>query len=501
MATNVLRITVRFLDPEPSFHGKRDGGEPDWPPSPLRLFQALVDAAASRWRGSQFDDCAKPALVALQGLTPEIVAPEHRVGTPFRTAVPNNDLDVWAGPISKGNEPKKQPNELKTMKTIQPIRVRIGEGKDKDALYYLYPMPELLADKRTELVNVIGAAARSVTHLGWGIDMVAADADVISEEDAAKLPGHRWRVVPAGGVPLRVPKVGTLDDLIRKHENFLGRLPEGGGFKPVPPLSCFDTVQYYSDTAPGCVAPARPFAAFSLLTPDAEQTAAFDKLTGTRDVAGLIRHLLDSEYERFDFDADTRGTYVNGHNADGTPVRGAAADRRLMFLPLPTINHALGRVEAIRRLLVVGPAGDTARIEDLGRRLCGEVLEHIGTPRALLTVLPKSDWVLRQYTDESDVWSTVTPAVFPGHHKGDLDEGDRLARLMFAHAGLPDPAELWWRPVGFRAGVEMANRYTRPDNMDGSIYHLRVRFPRKVRGPLAVGAGRYRGFGLLAVDS
>ena len=86
---------------------------------------------------------------------------------------------------------------------------------------------------------------------------------------------------------------------------------------------------------------------------------------------------------------------------------------------VPTINHALGRVESIRRLLVVGPPGDTARIDDLGRRLCGEVLEHDNQPRALLTVLPKSDWVLRQYTGESEVWSTVVPAVFPGHHKGD----------------------------------------------------------------------------------
>ena len=57
--SNVLRILVRFLDPEPAFHGKRDGGEPEWPPSPLRLFQALVDAAASRWRESQFGGYAK----------------------------------------------------------------------------------------------------------------------------------------------------------------------------------------------------------------------------------------------------------------------------------------------------------------------------------------------------------------------------------------------------------------------------------------------------------
>ncbi len=37
-----LCISATFLDGR--FHGRRDGGESEWPPSPLRLFQALVAA-------------------------------------------------------------------------------------------------------------------------------------------------------------------------------------------------------------------------------------------------------------------------------------------------------------------------------------------------------------------------------------------------------------------------------------------------------------------------
>jgi CRISPR-associated protein Csb2 len=33
------------------------------------------------------------------------------------------------------------------------------------------------------------------------------------------------------------------------------------------------------------------------------------------------------------------------------------------------------------------------------------------------------------------------------------------------------------------------------------LYHVRVRFPHSVSGPLSVGSGRYRGLGLFAVDS
>jgi len=43
-------ISVTFLDP--AFHGRADGGEPEWPPSPLRLFQSLVAAAHEGWKGS-----------------------------------------------------------------------------------------------------------------------------------------------------------------------------------------------------------------------------------------------------------------------------------------------------------------------------------------------------------------------------------------------------------------------------------------------------------------
>jgi CRISPR-associated protein Csb2 len=61
--TGYLRITATFL--ASCFHGRRDGDEPEWPPSPLRLFQALVAASAGRW--NQRTDLTH-ALLALQWL-------------------------------------------------------------------------------------------------------------------------------------------------------------------------------------------------------------------------------------------------------------------------------------------------------------------------------------------------------------------------------------------------------------------------------------------------
>lgn len=491
-----LRICIRFLDPVPSFCGQRDDNEPEWPPSPLRVFQAFIDASASRWHGQRFDEHGVPALAWLEALPrPCIIAPSCHISVPFRISGPNNDMDAPASLWIKGKEPEKphRPVDLRALKLVHRSFLLRRNEQDDLSLHYLFSLP----DGQCTHLGVLKAAARSITHLGWGIDMVAADADVISEEDALALPGHRWRAVESGGVPLRVPKRGTLQDLIRKHKDFLNRMTIDG-FKPVPPLSEFRVVNYHSDTAYGSVLPGRPYAAFRLMTPDGEGTKSFSLFNGSRNIAGLTRRLIADTAIRFGFTPNEVRALVQGHAEDSTPLRGEGANQRLQFLPLPTINSTLHRVERIRRILIAGPLGEVERIRQIQHRLSGELLIHGEQPQAMLEPLPKSDWVLQRYVGNSAVWSTVVPAVFPGHHKGDLEKGTELAHRMFEHAGLPDPIELQWRSVGFRPGAGLANRYERPDKLVGSMFHLRVRFARPITGPLAIGAGRFRGFGLLA---
>ena len=42
-----LLLTVRFLDAR--YHGQADGGRREWPPSPMRLFSALLAGAKADW--------------------------------------------------------------------------------------------------------------------------------------------------------------------------------------------------------------------------------------------------------------------------------------------------------------------------------------------------------------------------------------------------------------------------------------------------------------------
>ena len=71
-----LCISVHFLGGE--FHGRGDHGEPEWPPSPLRLFQALVAAGARLDEGT-----GQEALQWLERQpAPSIVASERAAVQP-----------------------------------------------------------------------------------------------------------------------------------------------------------------------------------------------------------------------------------------------------------------------------------------------------------------------------------------------------------------------------------------------------------------------------------
>src|ERR1700728_3852284 len=77
------------------FHDGRYHGRPDWPPSPARLFQALVSGAARR---EMLEEEDRHAFVWLESLeAPVIAAPPMRAGQSFRNFVPNNDLDAIGG--------------------------------------------------------------------------------------------------------------------------------------------------------------------------------------------------------------------------------------------------------------------------------------------------------------------------------------------------------------------------------------------------------------------
>jgi CRISPR-associated protein Csb2 len=508
-----LCISIRLLDA--TFHGRADGNELEWPPSPLRLFQALVCAAAARWRTSEsFPEVATPACRWLEALgAPVIVTPSTVEGAPFRLSVPNNAMDVVARAWSRGNTSNvgdANPATHRTMKTVRPMHL-LGE----DVVHYLWELSDTVRADFDTHKEVLFAAARSVVALGWGIDMAIGNGQLLGKEAADSLSGEggeRWRPV-RGTVPvrLRVPRQGTLAALVTRYEAFLNRLPPSGGFIPVPALTTFATIGYCRDTD---MTP-RPLAAFALLTPDAERFRAFDTVRCTPAVAGMVRHAAGqaATLHRPD-DPKWVDTFVRGHG-DG-PSHRATTDYRFAYIPVPTIEERKqnGRtnfvVGSIRRVLVVEPPGGTGtEVAWVRQRLSGQLLidEHTRQPMATLSLIPTNDRRLRWYVPEkgATVWSTVTPVILPGYDDNDPRKAERLLRKTLEQVGFPprlqQEAVLEWRPVGFRPGLDLASRYRLGAHHDRlPRYHMRIIWPVPVRGPLCLGTGRYYGMGLFAAE-
>ena len=129
-----LHISATFLDSR--FHGRGDGGEPEWPPSPLRLMQAIVAANADRI-GTE-----GPLDQALRWLEqqppPMIFAPRCESAAAYCLSVPNNAMDLVGKAWTKGNyfgTGDSNPATHRTMKTVRPMRMIEG-----DTVYYLWPM-------------------------------------------------------------------------------------------------------------------------------------------------------------------------------------------------------------------------------------------------------------------------------------------------------------------------------------------------------------------------
>src|SRR5271157_5988588 len=114
-------LTVRWLDDR--YHGLLDRDGPrEWPPSPFRLFQALVAGAA---RCGKLESTIGESLAWLQSLDPPvIIAPRSGAAQVVTRFVPNNDGD---------KVPDRQ-NRLKG-KTFRPTLML-----DPPVIHYIWPI-------------------------------------------------------------------------------------------------------------------------------------------------------------------------------------------------------------------------------------------------------------------------------------------------------------------------------------------------------------------------
>jgi CRISPR-associated protein Csb2 len=540
-------LSFRFLDQR--FHGQAEAGEPEWPPSPLRVFQALVTASSRIGRG-QLHQSAVAALKWLEGISaetpPVIVAPStvapDSLSPGYCLSVPNNAMDIVAKAWCRGNDSNKgdaSPATHRTLKGMRPVHLQTD-----DAVHYLWPLQAPLSDEIHDQVETLVRCARSVSALGWGIDMAIGDAGIFTVDQAKVLTGEKW--LPSSAISsegLRVPVPGTLENLSKRHNGFLKRL-EGDKFTPPPPLSRFAKFEYRRDIDP----PRRSVAAFALLNLDARGFRTFDTTKWALTVAGMTRHATRCAAERSGWAESKVDTLVLGHgeSRDGSE-HVSVGNRRFAYLPLPSIEaRGPGKaavVGSVRRVMLAAfDEGYEREIEWARSALSGQLLipeqaqkiectEVAREPLGVLSLLPAADPVVRSYLRPSSTWATVTPVVLPGHddpahYRRRLKDGvkseeqkrllgilsERVAGLIrkaITQAGISqamaDMARIEWRKAGYWRGTELADRYGVPDHLKRfPRYHVKIQWRDEsgqsitVPGPICLGGGRFYGLGLMA---
>ncbi len=482
-----LCISVRWLDSR--YHGRVDDGDSaEWPPSPLRLFQALLAGAKRVHWTNQLAESFRWLETASERQPPAMAAPAAQSASPYTLFVPNNDTDR-AGDMQRA------------AKIVRPTIL-----PEECIAHYLWPVS---SDERKHAENIV-ACTKHLTVLGLGIDLAFANGQIINDAAAAMLPGIRWTPLPAhifSGHPMRTPVAGTLERLELVYASQLSRLADGISHPPLP-FRAYNITSYHRSDAQL----PRPNIVFKLVD-EANKTYSHPHAQLIH-VAAWVRHAA-IEWTRANPRLRDLAEFVSGHGD-----RLKSDYRQLSYIPLPSIGHMHTEPD-IRRVIVAEPVGSSGEaLRRVAAFLHGTLLKpETAASRngpVIRLVRSQPDGVTRQYLGSSDSWVSVTPVILPGHDDHKPAKTEKLIQKALRQSGIEQPCEFTWSAVPNFKNCLAAYKhdrngrrigYFRPGHLqDGTAVHVRLRFkqadgtPIRVAGPLCVGAGRHCGLGVFAVE-
>lgn len=490
-------------------------GKPEWPPHPARVFMAMAAA--------HFETGEDPAEATALKFIEKIDSPSVILASPAQPRsvvthyVPVNDnLDPGGAPlpILRSRQPRDFP------------RVR----PDDPVVYYCWADADADAGTARALQCVCGKVTR-IGHSSSLVRMWLAENPAISE-----MHGH-W--IPDDLKPqeqLRAVTPGSLDELRRLYRSddmaefdrldVLIATSKGnakkeakqelatrfGGTRPQPARPDFQITTGYRIERPSAQVPPHSVWNEGLLIfglrPIENAHPRMDILSSPALVGGLRRAMLKT--------AEPYGPipeFISGHKPDSTAT---PSDRpHCAILPLPFVGreHADGHILGVALALPGNVAAkDRLFLARIMAKISedGLVLGRIGKWKLVpereypaLRNIRASTWTGGHEGSRS--WSSVTPVSFDEHPKAkDVDGYENEIREMLKKActriDLPEPEHVNISHVSFvKNGVPTAYQFARLARKDGSLrrqLHARIAFSTPVVGPVLLGAGRYRGYGL-----
>jgi CRISPR-associated protein Csb2 len=480
------------------YHGQDSEGRPEWPPSPARLFQALVAGAA---QGANIPEEDRQALVWLEGLAdPVIAAPIMHKGQAFRHFMPNNDLDTVGGNPARIGEIRS------ATKRFHP---RIFDGENP--LFYVWSFAH-----GREHAERMCKIAEQLYQLGRGVDMAWATAEVVDdgavEDRLAVYPGVVYQPSANGdGLPLACPCEGALNSLTVRYEKARSRFhtevvsaekkttlqtfsqPPKPRFKQVcyacPPSRLLFELR---DPTPNAGFFPWPFSKIAQLMEIIRNNAAETLCNAFPEQAATIKRVF-------------------GLCRDATE---ADKSQRIRLIPLPSIGHH--HVDhGIRRVLIEVPPDCSLAAGDIAWAFAGVEGVDLDTGEIQwMLVAAEDNGMLDHYGIGANeygfrTWRTVTPIALPimrshGRMKGtERADTELMAATAVAqalrHAGITTkPVSIRVQREPFEAKCIAADRFAQGTRFASArLWHVEITLDKPISGPLVVGDGRYVGLGLL----
>lgn len=481
----MLAIAWQYLTGQAVATDPGDRVRPEWPPHPDRVLQALVAA----WgEGPKGEDGAYALDWLLSQDPPQLSCPlDVDMAAPVKTFVPVNDIEgPRSAAFSEGHLTMLPSRRTRKERFFPAVNV----GTATCALVWPVAAP-------AEHSAALSALCSGVTRIGHSRSLVRTWLTEVPPEVTLK-------PVPTGGeYQLRVAGPGRFQALLKAYA-------DGGVGWRRPPLARW---QAYGR------AQGEKGVAFGEF---AERLIVMRRASGVRlgladawEAVAAFRGLLIAATDQ----RPAAKRLISGHEADGTPLR----DTHAAIVPLGFVSetdsagggrHADGRLMGLGIALPRSIDPDSEQDILLGLAeafrsrpdgMCSLVFGRRGTAQFVPDTSENPAYALRSetWTRASTTWGSVTPFVLdrlPPRRHQDAEEWTR-AQLIEAcgRQNLPHPSALELLPVSPFLGAPAAQAFSPLLRKDGTRrwhLHARITFDTPVVGPLLLGAGRYRGYGL-----
>ncbi len=489
----------------------------EWPPHPDRVFMAL----AAAWFETGEDAEEGEVLRWLENLMPpEIAASDATTRTTVVSYVPVNDIRT--GKLPKNNDLKEL--KKKGLALLPEHRVRqprkFPAAIPADPIVYLIWQNIELGKFRKGLEQL----ATKVTHVGHSASFVHVWVEENIEIQATWKPSKE-----IAERRLRIPVAGRLNNLARtcnrtnvieysdlktkadrlkgKEKKQINKIMEKR-FGGKTPLSLHPVPSRWH----GYSRPKKTDYTKEIGSVFSPQLIVLT-ITGKRLFLSTTLKLIQALREMVMNSCSQQPApeWLSGQKPDGKP----SIKPHLAFFPLPFVGdqHSDGRIMGLALALPrelnpyeagkcldnflyhpeTGLAREHRFFDSKWFECCAELENREHPPKNL----DSHTWTRASY-----VWASVTPVVMNRHFNG-KSKWEQAAESVIdacAHVGLPRPSKVLLHPVSAVKGAPHARQYPqlvrKKDGGPQSHSHAVIIFDEPVQGPVLIGAGRFRGYGL-----